>query len=76
MHVTMESQLLTEIRLGIALGGRPKVIVANLAKSGRYPASELLIGLLKSKHPEVIVRELEAAHDQAIQEEKCILLMM
>lgn len=75
MHVTMESQLLTEIRLGIALGGRPKVIVANLAKSGRYPASALLIGLLKSKHPEMIVEELIPAHDQALQEERCSLLL-
>ena len=75
MYVTMESQLLTEIRLGIALGGRPKVIVANLAKSGRYPASALLIGLLRSDHPELIVEELIQAHDQAIQEEKCSLLL-
>lgn len=73
--MSTESALLTEMRLSIALGGRPKVIVANLAKSGRYPASTLLIGLLKSKHPEVIVRELEAAHDQAIKEEKCSLLL-
>lgn len=75
MYVTSESKLLTEIRLGIALGGRPKVIVANLAKSGRYPASALLIGLLKSKHPEMIVEELIPAHDQALQEERCSLLL-
>ena len=75
MYVTMESQLLTEIRLGIALGGRPKVIVANLARSGRHPASDLLIGLLRSNHPEQIVEELIPAHDQALQEEKCSLLL-
>ncbi|MNC76681.1 hypothetical protein D3C75_1284520 [compost metagenome] len=74
--MTMESALLTEIRLGIAMGGRPKVIIANLAKSGRHPASDLLIGLLQSNHPEVIVKELVAAHDQALQEEKCSLLMI
>lgn len=75
MYVTSESKLLTEIRLGIALGGRPKVIVSNLAKSGRHPASALLIGLLRSNHPEVIVEELIPAHDQALQEEKCSLLL-
>lgn len=74
--MTMESQLLTEIRLGIALGGRPKVIVANLAKSGRYPASDLLVGLLTSKHPEMIVKELIPAHDQALQEKTCSPIMM
>ena len=74
--MTMESTLLTEIRLGMAMGGRPKVIIPNLAKSGRHPASDLLIGLLQSKHPEAIVEELIPAHDQALQEEKCSLLMM
>lgn len=73
--MSKESDLLTEIRLGIALGGRPKVIVANLAKSGRHPASDLLVGLLKSKHPEMIVEELIPAHDQALQEERCSLLL-
>lgn len=70
-----ESSLLTEMRIGLLLGGDPKVIVHNLAKSGRHPPSDLMLGLLHSNHPEAIVRELEVTHDAIIKENKCSLLL-
>lgn len=71
-----EAELLTELRLGLLLGAGPKRLVQRLAKSGRFEASQLMIGLLSSEHPEQIIEALIPAHEEYLQRQKCTLTLM